>query len=139
MSILPFLQDRSALLAYQQRAEVDCIYKSMLSSKACDVFIFVESRNLNLYLFSFCSLENNSKFGQNYDNDICCWSRIFSTQITNHLHNAKAKLGNIAEFIEFAANSQSESKAWKHCWLCKICCKFWVLNFFFKIERDTAN
>ena len=30
---------------------------------------------------------------------------FFSTQITNHLHNAKAKLGNIADFIEFAANS----------------------------------
>ena len=72
MSILPFLRDRSALLAYQQRAEVDWIYKSMRSSKACDVFIFVESRNLNLYFFSFCRLENNSKFGLNYDNDICC-------------------------------------------------------------------
>ena len=32
---------------------------------------------------------------------------FFSTQITNHLHNAKAKLGNIADFIEFAANSES--------------------------------
>ena len=108
MSILPFLRDRSALLAYQQRAEVDWIYESMRSSKACDVFIFVESRNLNLYFFSFCRLENNSKCGQNYYNDICCWSRsFFSIQITNHLHNAKAKLGYTADLIEFAANSES--------------------------------
>ena len=55
MSKLPFLQDRSALLAYQQRAEVDWIYKSMPSSKACDMSIFVESRNLNLYFFQFLS------------------------------------------------------------------------------------
>ena len=96
-------------------------YESMRSSRACDVFIFVESRNLNLYFFSFCRLENNSKCAQNYYNDICCWSRSF-------FFNPNYK--------SFA---QCESKAWKHCWLYRICCKFWVLNFFFKIERDTAS
>ena len=120
ISILPFLRDRSALLAYQQRAEVDWINKSMRSSKACDVFIFVESRNLNLYFFSFCRLENNSKFGLNYDNDICCWSRIFFNP-------------------NYKSFAQCESKAWKNCWLCRIWYEFWVLIFFFKIERDTAS
>ena len=32
---------------------------------------------------------------------------FFSTQITNHLHNAKAKLGKIADFVEFDTNSES--------------------------------
>ena len=95
--------------------------KSIGYIKACGLVkrmmcLSLLNRGIWTYIFfSFCRLENNSKFGLNYDNDICCWSRIFSTQITNHLHNAKAKLGNIADFIEFAANSD-----------------IWVLNFFFQ-------
>ena len=88
--------------------------KSIGYIKACGLVkrmmcLSLLNRGIWTYIFfSFCRLENNSKFGQNYYNDICCWSRsFFSTQITNHLHNAKAKLGTIADFIEFAANSES--------------------------------
>ena len=79
------------------------------------------NRGIWTYIFfSFCRLENNSKFGLNYDNDICCWSRIFFNP-------------------NYKSFAQCESKAWKNCWLCRIWYEFWVLIFFFKIERDTAS
>ena len=101
--------------------------KSIGYIKACGLVkrvmcLSLLNRGIWTYIFfSFCRLENNSKFGQNYYNDICCWSRSF-------FFNPNYK--------SFA---QCESKAWIHCWLDRICCKFWVLNFFFKIERDTAS
>ena len=87
--------------------------KSIGYIKACRlvkrvICLSLLNREIWTYIFfSFCGLENSSKFGQNYDNDICSWSWSFFFQSKGTIEN----------------------------WLYRICSEFWVLIFSSKLNE----
>ena len=93
--------------------------KSIGYIKACGLVkrmmcLSLLNRGIWTYIFfSFCRLENNSKFGLNYDNDICCWSRIFFNP-------------------NYKSFAQCASKGWKHTWYLSFFLhwqNFWRIKF----------